>query len=323
MFTPVIVSIAVALIFFLALPAAGAFSVRTRWKSFREELVRLRSLPSLNFTDIARTETACAQSGTKRARAGRFRLSGSVEAIEGKNRLWIRDDKLSAVIDMTHVSVYSLSGHVESGPDLSARLEAANESMEERSWKTLSSVNAGTRVFIGGTVYVEHGVAVFSRTRANKPLIVLYNGSDETLVERAIWAGRHRNEYWNNLTQASLAIGVSIMTALVSSVFLKPTFSLVVALVFTVAISPLLPILPPGALFFTLYRRSWRKARSWRARRDLTKYQAGENNADARMLARDFARSARKHLTVAGVTFALSVLVNFPIVFLTLRRIFG
>ena len=72
--------------------------------------------------------------------------------------------------------------------------------------------------------------------------MILHDGDDDGLVRRAIWAGRHENEYWNPATQVSLALGAATMSAIVPFALPGRMPALIGALTLTAAFSPLLPL---------------------------------------------------------------------------------
>jgi hypothetical protein len=93
-------------------------------------------------------------------------------------------------------------------------------------------------------------------------LLIIHDGRDEDVEQRAIWSGRQKNEYWNPLTQVSLVAGLLAMSLIVSRVLSARTLPSIAAITVAAGFSPLLPLLPPGVIGFILYRSSWRQARS-------------------------------------------------------------
>jgi hypothetical protein len=88
-------------------------------------------------------------------------------------------------------------------------------------------------------------------------------------VQRAVWGGRQRNEYWNQFTLASLLTGAFCMV-LLAYIFLRSTPSSLPAIfALTLAFFPISGVLPPGFVLYYLYRFFWKRARMLRAERDL------------------------------------------------------
>jgi hypothetical protein len=99
--------------------------------------------------------------------------------------------------------------------------------------------------------------------------VVLYDGERNTIVQRAVWGGRQRNEYWNQFTLASLLTG-SFFMLLLAYIFMRSTpFSIPVLFALSLAFFPISGLLPPGFVLYYLYRFFWKRARLLRAERDL------------------------------------------------------
>ncbi|MCX7025158.1 MAG: hypothetical protein NT080_11150 [Spirochaetes bacterium] len=271
MFTPVYVVAAIAFLFYLGIPVMGAFRVRSHWRSVRIALEYLCTRPTLSFAEVSAAERRRASACAEREAVGIHALYGSVEAVEGVDRLWVRDGILSALVEMGKASVFLLRGGGLPGADLLAGLESADERFVETPWREFSAIDSGMRVFVGGPVFAERGVATFLAGKTERPIVVFYDGEDADLLLRAIWAGRHRNEYWNPATFTSLAVGISATVVALSSVLLRPSFSFTIILTTCLALLPIMPLIPPGTAFFLLYRRFWHQGRVWRARRDVVK----------------------------------------------------
>jgi hypothetical protein len=110
------------------------------------------------------------------------------------------------------------------------------------------------------------------RSDANEPLtVVLYDGVEETILRRAIWGGRQRNEYWNQFTPASLAAGFLSLLILAYVLLRSPMMRLPALVSLSFSLIPVIPLLPPGVVLHFLYRRLWRRGRFLRAERDLVR----------------------------------------------------
>lgn len=107
---PVYAALAAAIVFYLLLPVTGAFRLRGQWHRFRDRLVQLAAAPPLRYSDIA----AARKEGS--ALAGPFRLLGTIEAMEGSDAVWVRGDSVSALVDLSRSPLYvAAPGTAEAG----------------------------------------------------------------------------------------------------------------------------------------------------------------------------------------------------------------
>jgi hypothetical protein len=244
-----------AVLFYLLIPVAGAFRLRNHWRRFRERVILLSRAPTLRYGDLA----AAAREG--RARAGRFRLYGTIEAIEGPDKIWVRGKDVSALVDLARAPLYVASPGPDETPD-----EAG--SIERLRWRSVSSLVEGTSIFVAGILAIEDGRPVFVDAPDESLVAVCHDGSDANLVPRLVAGGRAPNEYWNYPTRISLALGLAVISGilLLSSASL---FSTVRALIFLAGAAPVLPFAPPGLALFFAYHRLWRRALASRTLRDL------------------------------------------------------
>lgn len=247
MFATVYAAIAAAILFYAVLPVIGALVVRRQWRNFRQALAEAVALPELRY-------------GMSSKDGQRLRLTGRVDAIGGDDELWICSESVTASVSMGKSWVYTLSG--DGGKD------GSGDEMSKLHWKSIGSVAPGTRAMVAGEASFMDGKTVIG-PRAGLSLIILYDGSDERMPERAMLSGRHSNEYWNPLTQVSIAIGILATSGILSISLSGRAPAMASALILTAAFSPLLPLLPPGLPLFFAYRFYWKRGRECRARRDL------------------------------------------------------
>ena len=254
--------------FFILIPGLGAFLVRSQWRKFRAAMIASSQYSRISYADLRGRKEGAAES------LGRFRFFGVLEAIQEDDVIWIRNGEIALSADMKGQRVYVL-------PSISA-LE--NEDREEQHdlappdemptmvpWEKLRSLPEGTRVFMAGLLCLEKGRGLFRAEEGGDLLVVFYEGEEESILRRAIWNGRHRNEYWNPFTPASLAGGV-LSALILAYISLKNPFTRIEAILSVgAAVVPLVPLLPPGVLLFMLYRRFWNRARFLRAERDLVR----------------------------------------------------
>jgi hypothetical protein len=263
MFYPLAISVILASIFYLALPAVGAFSVRSQWRAFRKLMSGLSLTPFASYAAVAGVSSP-------EGRIGTFRFFGGIEAIEGENRLWLRNERLSLAVDMTQALIYSLpmGSTKEEGPEEENEITFPDESPERVFWKKLVSVPEKTKVFVGGSLFRDGGLGVFKGEKDSPLIVVLYEGDEETILRRCIWSGRQKNEYWNKITPVSVTAGIFVMILLSFNLVRRPILSSISFLVGAVAVLPILLVLPPGTFLLFLYQALWRRGRVLRAERD-------------------------------------------------------
>lgn len=251
MFLPVYLALAAALTFYVVLPIVGAFAVRKQWRGFRIAVTAASQTPGLGADPHA------ALAGS----LGRRCVQGAIEAMGGDDELWLRCDNATCVVNMRGTWVHLLTGR------------AGDDHIERRRWSGLPALGSGARAFVAGEITLQNGRLSIGPGTEGSMLVILHDGDDGHVVRRSIKAGRHLNEYWNPVTQISLALGMMVMSVIATMVLpVRPAGGippLIVALTLTLAFAPILPLLPPGVLGFFAYRRFWRRARFCRARRDL------------------------------------------------------
>jgi len=250
-FRPVLAALAVAFVFYLCIPLVGAFMLRAQWRRFRVRFIELRSAPILRYRDVALA------AGEGNRVVGRFRLYGLVEALEGSDRVWLRGDEVSALVDLSRSPLYALSPE-GNHPG----------SVERLPWKSVSSLAEGTRMLAAGLLVIERGKPVFVEAPGESLIAVSHDCDDRDLATRLVEGARAANEYWTPLSRVSLSLGLAAMSALLFF-YDKTSLSTIRAMTFLVGVLPILPLVPPGLLFFLLYRSLWRRALSLRTSRDL------------------------------------------------------
>jgi hypothetical protein len=255
-----------AFLFFGLIPGIGAFAVRGQWRRFRRKIQESSLFPFVRYSDLS--------AGTPEAGGylGSFRAFGSLEALQGKNRIWLDTGRSTVAVDLEGVRLYLLPSF--STPASHSPLERLEESVPDEepatvSWDRIYSLPGGTQIFVAGPLLAEEGQAVF-RSRPRDPLlVVIYDGEESSILQRAIRSGRQKNEYWNQYTLASLLTG-SFCLVLLAFLLLRTRGGGLPALVaLTLAFFPIAALLPPGVVLYYLYRYFWKKGRLLRAERDL------------------------------------------------------
>lgn len=259
-----LIIVAVILLFYVAIPVAGAFAVRGEWRKFRRRLLDASLLPEVPYT--ARNDS------DEEVTAGVFRAFGTLEALQGQDRIWIRTRTRSVAVDMAGVKVYLLSSSLYSGSEVDETRPGSSISDESPTivkWERVTTLPEGSGVFVAGRLLVRSGRPVFVAA-ADAPLtVVFFDGRPSTFLDRAIWSARQRNEYWNQLTPGSIAAG-SLTLMILAYIFAQGApISLPAIVAVTASAVPLLPFLPPGVGLYFLYRNLWHRGRFLRAQRDI------------------------------------------------------
>jgi len=133
----------------------------------------------------------------------------------------------------------------------------------------MTSLTEGTRIFVAGRLAVRDGRINLVGTAAEPVLVVVYDGAARTVLRRGIWSARQRNEYWNRFSPASLAAGMVALTT-IGYVLMRSSMDRIAAVLsVSLAVFPVLPLLPPGVALFFVFRVLWRRGRLLRAYRDV------------------------------------------------------
>ncbi len=258
-----ILVLALAVVFYGLIPGFGAFYVRRRWREFRRRIISASLYPLAEYRSLRRTEHGF---------VGNLRFFGGLEATQGDDVVWLRSGSLSVAAELKKVAVYWLPSFafVEAeGP-----VEINEESLPDETptrvrWERIFSLPEGTQVFVSGPLYIDRGRPVFRSDRQRSLTVVIYDGQQNTILRRSIWGGRHRNEYVNPFTPGSITAGSFSLLILAYILLRSPQLRLPAIIALTASLFPLLVLLPPGLLFFFLYRNWWKEARFLRAERDM------------------------------------------------------
>jgi hypothetical protein len=170
---------------------------------------------------------------------------------------------------MSNSEIYVLPGE-RSGPPDARILEEGRfpeESPATLSWKKMTSLQEGYRVYLIGFLERREGMLRMYGSKKVPLLFLLHDTGD--VVPRAVWSGRQKNEYWNTMTPWALFAGSLALFVLASAVFRTQQASLTARVLMLMALFPVIPFLPPGVALFSIYLVNWRRARFLRAERDL------------------------------------------------------
>lgn len=309
-----LLSIIIAVVFYLVLPGIGAVVVRARWRRFRNNVYHAASVPRAVYTDIR-----AIRDGSVNARECFF--IGRLEALQGDNRIWLRDGTASVEVDMTDTNLIVLPPYKDSGRSLppADRVDFPNEAPDVIPWRQVTSLTEGSAAFVSGMLTSQDGNAVFARRDTMRPLVLLYDGPSEHVLERAVWTGRQRNEYWSLITPLALLSGMFALSILSMRVLQASYTDGLLTL--GLAAIPVLPLLPPGVPGYFLYRNLWRRGRAHRATRDglrLMSVSSEYNELNTRAIRRNQRRAVLLELAAVAVLLA-SVFLNY----IVLVRVFA
>jgi len=319
---PLYVAIAVAILFYLILPCAGALARKLVWSRFRARLGELSVAPVLGYGDIAE---ARARGGEEPI--GPFQFRGSMDALEGEDGLWLRSGDTTVVVDFRDTSFHALA---QDDPDLPIDSLRRAGGVERLSWRKVRSFSSGTKVLVAGMLRMRGGQAVFVSEDGAPLIVVSYDGAEDNLVSRIVAAARGRNDLWNGYTFASCAAGVTILGLLLAmsqSMSFLPSVLFVAGLV---ALAPLVPFLPPGMLFVFLGNAVWRRRIGIMMKRDLATVAAGTGAGMGKAepakgcgLRADSPVAPYALALFSGLCLGLAVVVNGVLAFLAYRYLGG
>ncbi|NOY08792.1 MAG: hypothetical protein GXP33_08110 [Spirochaetes bacterium] len=253
----------IAFVFFGLIPGLGAFWVRSHWRQFRKRIVELSLKPFITYSEV---------SGSSEGLIGEYRFFGSLEAIQGENTIWVKSGDLSVAVNMEDVRVYilpSFSFLSEETEYESLEKILPDEEPQSILWSKISSLPMGTQVFVGGCLFVEKGRGIFKAQENRSLIAVIYDGKKESILKRAIWGGRQRNEYFNQFTVPSLITGSFSLILAAYIMLYNPLLRIPALFAITLSFFPISSMLPPGVILYFFYKRSWKQGRILRAERDL------------------------------------------------------
>lgn len=277
----------VGLTFYAILPLWGAWRVRRRWDKFREAATEALGSPEIDFSLVQSAGDLPSQA---------FRLTGTLEAFEGSDRLWIGNDRVSVAVSLRGAPVYFVDEQTDPfGPGVEPPRRAEASS--------LGTLPEGTQFLVWGNLARDaRGQVHFASQPDRKLLVLAFEGNPGTVLTRAVFAGRATLEHWNSWTPVSVGMGV-LLAFLLAWRGLRPAGDPVTGLwALAVALLPSTFFLPPGILFFYAFARIWTRARNLRAQLALVRLHGPGNGPGAlelRRRARQLELVAQVSLTVA------------------------
>ena len=263
---PFLVTALLVVIFYILIPGIGAFNVRSQWRRFRMRIRESSFYPHLTYRAMHKDNPDNAE-----GYIGHFRFLGMLEAIQGE-RVWLKNDTVTVSADLTDCSVHVLPAFSHAEKEVTVELNREllqDEAPQKISWNRIFSLPEGTKIFVSGPLRESGGQRIFKSEKGDPLTVVIYDGPEKTLLRRAIWAGRQKNEYWNNFTPGSITAGSFGSFIHAYTLFRDPLLRFPAFVSLIASLLPVLVVLPPGVLFFFLYRRLWNRGRFLRAERDL------------------------------------------------------
>jgi len=290
----------VALVFYGVIPLWGAWRVRKAWNRFREAGIQALGSPEVDFSLLPSDQPLPTSP---------VRLTGTLEAFEGDDRLWIGNDRVSMAVSLRGAPVYFVDEVADPfavGVEPPRRAEAGS----------LGALPEGTQFLVWGTLARDgRGQAHFANGAHQRLLVLAFEGSPATVLTRAVYAGRSPIDHWNSWTPFSVGVGFLLLLVLAYT-DLRPGGDRHLGLgALALALLPATFFLPPGILFFYGFARLWSRARDQRARLDLTRMvtgRAGPERAAGR-------RQARRIELVAHGALGLALLANSLVLIFLLR----
>ncbi len=305
----ILLSVVIAIFFFLVVPGAGAFVVRAKWRRYRTLVYRAASRPRALYSDIR---------AVREGKRPSFECSftGRLEALQGDSTLWLRDGSSSVEIDMENAHIVILPPFQNRDVSLPPRtgLDFPNETPEVIPWHRVTSLTEGSNVFVAGELVHTSGNAVFSQNTGTELLVLFFDGPPEHVLERAVWTGRQRNEYWSPVTPVALLSGMFALSIFAMQLLSQSRSDALLTL--GLAMVPVLPLLPPAVPGYFLYRRLWRRGRAYRAARDAFRLEAAKSGDTAGAhdtVIRSNQRRAVWHELLAVSSLLASIFLNYVI----------
>jgi len=253
-------------------PLAGALAKRYSWFRFRSRFSELRLHPIMDSRAYWQMEAGRQAGGAQAGGApmgGAFRFIGELESLSDEPALWVRGEGLLVPVSLKNAETYLLPA--QSGEGIPETSDPGEEAPEKIRWEKIAALAEGTKVFVGGKMALQDGRWCFVSTKESPSVVIFYDGPDHSLATKAIWAGRHRGEYFNPITPYALIIGALCLLFVAAAYLPRPAFRPTVLVSVVALFVPLFPLVPPGLLFTVAYRRLTWRSRMLRAYSDLAK----------------------------------------------------
>ena len=267
-----LVIIGLVILWYGLVPVAGALIKRYKWFKFRNRFNGFRLHPIMDNQAYWRIETAGENTDV-------FRFIGELESVTDWQVLWVRSGGMIVPVSLKSAETYLLP--VQGGDGIPEISDPGAVAPEKINWEKAASLAEGTKVFVGGRLSCREGRWGFASAKESPLMVIFYDGPDHSLATKTVWAGRHRGEYFNQVTPYSLIIGALCLLFIAAFFLERPAFRPTVIVSVVAIFMPLFPLVPPGLLFTMVYRHLTWRSRILRAYGDLAElplcYFASEN----------------------------------------------
>ena len=240
-------------------PFMGAIFNRRKWNLFRRRFDELRLRPILDYRIYRQLKEE----------ENLFRFIGGFESITDRKTLWIQGENLTIPVSLADANIYLLP--IQKGEGIPDTFDPGEEVPERINWSRVTTLTEGARVYVGGALVFRDERWIFVSSKEAPLTVIFFDGPDRSLTTRAISAGRRRNEYWNEVTPYSLAMGAVCQILIALSYLHRPAFRLTVITSIIAMFIPLLPMIPPGILFTVIFRWLSGQARRFMTYSDLAR----------------------------------------------------
>ncbi|MBN2510175.1 MAG: hypothetical protein JXB03_07860 [Spirochaetales bacterium] len=255
--------LSIAFFFYVFIPGIGAFYIRSRWRVFRSAVLEASLYSNIDYATVRRN------SGF----VGMYRMIGGFSGVDETERIiWLKSGDVSVKVDISSADFYLLPGAVGleyEGMTERNELLPSTGMLQKLSWKHVFSIDEGSRFLVAGPLFIQDGRGQFRATSNNRLLLLQFDGDAKSIMRRSIWAGRQKNEYWNAFTPGSMLLGAFSLFVAAYLMYTGAGNLNMLSMTLSLSLLPITPLLPPGVLFFYLYRSLWERARYLRAQRDL------------------------------------------------------
>lgn len=250
-----------------------------------------------------------------------YRCIGAIEAVSDEGLLWVRSEAVTVAVSMNRAQIFLVP------PE-----DSEDGALQRLRWSQVPLVLEDSKVYVAGPYCTQDNRSFFCSTKEAPLMVLLFDGNEQYMVYRVLAAARSHNEYWNGITPYSLALGVFSQLLIAAFYSARPALRLSVLVALTAVCIPILPLLPPGVLLTSFYRRWWRRARQYRSNRDVLDFMEQDRNSGEDILVknkggvgwniRHYTNRSRQLLAYAIFAAGFGIVINILLFFFMLQRLF-
>ena len=278
-----------AVFWYILVPLAGTALIRRGWHIFRRRFVDLSLKPILDY----KTAHCTSDCTSDLSGAIEYRFTGIFESLTDENIIWLKNDDLTVPVDLKGAKTFLLPNNPDEG------------TLEKINWNKLSILSGESKVFVGGSLVCKNNRLIFSSTPGNPLVILLYEGSDDTLVIRTIKGSRHKTRTRNTITPYSFILGAFSQAMMAVYLLNYPARRSAMITAFIALFGPFIPFIPPGVIFSLIYQRLWWYARINHAQKDISALPGGQNE-----LVKHYSRKAWVFEILSWLVFSAGIIIN-------------